>query len=269
MFDRKALSFARVIAALLILLVVPTAFGEDEKENREDWLFQSFHVKYTNTDQLYELFYPLPGELRASRELGLLVVHAPPQTMAFISDTIAKLDVPSQKPTGTANVELMVYLLGAAVKGSNSDNDVVRPLQAVVDELRKRFPYDNYRLLESAVLRVRSNSQGEASGFLRGSMTPALASVSSTYDLKVALDKVEPGTGSRLISLRDFRFGVRLPVATSPEGTPPERLQYQYQQVGINTQIDIREGEMVVVGKAGVQGAFDGIFVVLRAEVVD
>jgi hypothetical protein len=257
----------RVTLILAMLSVGPAVFGQDKQASGQEWVAQSFRVKHIEVEKLHSLFGNLKATLTSDPELGLLVVQGPPQTVAFIQETIAKLDLPSQKPTHKSNVTITIYLLGAGREPSG-DPELVPVLQPVVNELRERFPYKSYRLLESAVLRVRSNSKGEASGIIPRFLPESLPSTPATfYAVSAALDGVTSGDGGRMIALNELRLSVRLPIFTSPEGA--ERRQFQYQEIGMGTNLDIREGEMVVVGKAGVQGAVDGIFLVLRAEVVD
>jgi len=268
---RKATSVTALVTlfAIALLLVASPLSGQEKAEETEPgWITKSFQVKHVKVEQLHSLFQNLPSKLRSDRELGILVVYAPPQTMAFIDDTIAQLDVPAQEPASQSNVKLTVYLLGGT-RQESTDSEVIPVLEPVVNELRQRFPYHSYRLLESAVLRLRSNSKGEASGTIPGFLPDQHSSTPTLYTIRADLRGVSTGVRERKISLGGFSLSIRLPIITSLKGTPPERTQLQYQDIGIDTQLDIREGETVVVGKAGVQGTVDGVFLILRADLVD
>ena len=255
-----------LVALVLFFVCAQTVVGQEEKETRDDWRTESFRTQHVNVQKLRQLFGNLPGSLRHDEELGILVVHAPPQTMSFIQETIAELDVPARRPTNPANVEITAYLLGAS-RQTFEHSEMISTLQPVVKELRERFPYQGYRLLESTVLRARSHSGGEASGVIPGFLPAQAGANPATYRLEVDLKAILPRSGKSTVSLGGIRLSMRVPIVTSPEGA--ERLQFYYQEIGINTDLDIPEGETVVVGKAGVQGAADGIFLILQANVVD
>ncbi|HVN83075.1 MAG TPA: hypothetical protein VMW38_29095 [Terriglobia bacterium] len=53
-----------------------------------------------------------------------------------------------------------------------------------------------------------------------------------------------------------------MPVRTSPDNCT-------YIDTGINTDLDVREGQKVVVGKATVDNSNNALFLVLTARVVD
>ena len=58
-------------------------------------------------------------------------------------------------------------------------------------------------------------------------------------------------------------MGLRVPIASSPKG------EFQYIDTGISTDVDIREGQKVVVGKVNMDGADRASIVVLAARVVE
>ncbi len=55
---------------------------------------------------------------------------------------------------------------------------------------------------------------------------------------------------------------MRVPITTGPG-------QFQYQEVGINTDLDVREGQKVVVGKTNMDSSDRALIVVVTAKVVE
>jgi hypothetical protein len=137
------------------------------------------------------------------------------------------------------------------------------------------FGYADFRLLDSALIRTREGVQAETSGNA-GITNPGLPNVTSTYQLRIVKAVVTPSERGNLIKLDGFRFGIRVPYATSNlqggQGTgvaPLVATQYQFSEVGFNTELDIREGQKVVVGKAKVDNAGSAFILVLTAKAID
>jgi hypothetical protein len=82
------------------------------------------------------------------------------------------------------------------------------------------------------------------------------------YQIEIQMGNVA-GTGTRrIVEIRDLRSGWRLPIETKPE-------TFVYEEPELQTSLDVPEGVTVVVGKSGAVGAYQGIFLLLKAEVVD
>jgi len=69
------------------------------------------------------------------------------------------------------------------------------------------------------------------------------------------------------IRIDGLKVGLKIPVVSAGAGGGQK--QYQYLDTGINTDVDIREGQKVVVGKANMDGSDRASIVVLTAKVVE
>jgi len=90
----------------------------------------------------------------------------------------------------------------------------------------------------------------------------AKVELNASYSIEVknlAVSGAEKGASIRLDGLR---FNMRLPVIMPGGGT-------HYSESGISTDIDIREGQKVVVGKSSIDSGSQSIFLVVTAKVVD
>jgi hypothetical protein len=154
---------------------------------------------------------------------------------------------------------LTAYLLVA----EQADTNVKLPadLQPVVKQLRSTFPnYEGYRLLETLVLRTREGGEAEVNGMAPGgkdALPPAI------YNLRFRSARITSDEKGRVVWLSGMRLGVRVPIPTGPNN------QFNYQDTGIMADVDVREGQKVVVGKANLQGPDKALFLVLAAKVID
>ena len=252
---------ANIMAALV--LCASGAFGEEKQVPESEWASKMIKLEHINPSSVYDLFRRLPGNLQTDSELGLMVVYGPPSTLEFVEEAVKQLDVPSVRPAQSKNrnVEITAWLVGAGRAG-DSGSDVAPLLRPVIGQLRERFPYQAYQLLETVSLRLRSRSQERSS--ISG-LIPDLAVEGggvASYEFMVRLNAIQTTSSGHTISVNEVTLAAEIPVRM-PTGS------VTYREILIQTQMDLPAGKTVVVGKAGVQGVVDGIFLVLQANVVD
>lgn len=249
---------AIIMAALA--LCASGAFGEEKQTPESDWVTKMIKLEHIDPNSVDDLFRNIPVSVRTDSQLGLLVVHGDPSTMEFVEKTVKQLDVPSARPENR-NVEITAWLVGASRAG-DSGSEVPPLLRPVIGQLRERFPYQGYRLLETTSLRLRprpretSNISGLISDLAVEGADPA------SYGFSVRLNTIQATSSGHTISVNEVMFVVQIPVRKSTGSLTSSRIQIQ-------TQMDLPAGKTVVVGKAGVQGVIDGIFLVLQANIVD
>jgi hypothetical protein len=108
------------------------------------------------------------------------------------------------------------------------------------------------------MVRCRSGREGEANG-----MAPSNPEdVGKTlYQLRFRSVTLIPDSAGKRIRIDGLRLGAKIPVRTGSNMT--------YIDTGINTDLDVREGQKVVVGKATVDSSNNALFLVLTARIVD
>ena len=254
---------------VLMGLVLPSEVSAQKQQadfvTAPGWTSKVIKLTHADAERMGNLFLQVPGTFRGDPRLRALVVHAAPETVEFVEATVRELDVP-QGTASEQNVEITFYILGATAS-SGAGMPVLAALRPVIRQFRDRFPYQGYRLLETAAIRVRSGEAAKVTGLIGGFV--ANLAKPAFYILRIHLENIRGEQDKAIIPMRQLSLEVRVPVVTSPSGTPPERLTVELHSIGIDTRLDIREGQMVVVGKAGSQGSVDGIFLVLKADVVD
>lgn len=255
-----------VLAGLLALAVSPvpsSAQGsetEDSAGARDASIHRVVRLKYISTKQAQAILLPLLGgrtKLSMVSELNLISISARADRVREIEMVLAQADVPpepgSEHPN--RNVVLTGYFVGAS---ESQAAKVPQHLEAVVTELRRYFPYANYELLETFA--VRTQDGGRAS--LAGLMTNGADGPPARYETSISLgDIAETGT-RRIVAIRDLNVEWSLPVRNATGG-------FNYEKPSLGASLDIPEGVTVVVGKSGTVGPHNGIFLLLRVEVVD
>jgi hypothetical protein len=121
--------------------------------------------------------------------------------------------------------------------------------------LRNIFAYQNFQLLDTAVARSRSGQRAGMNGVL------SLGKETVPYQLTLQ-PSIQADEKTRSIRIDGLRFSTRVPI-NSPSGR-----QGQY-EAAINADIDVKEGQKVVVGKTGIEGAERALILVLSGKIVD
>lgn len=216
-----------------------------------------FQLKYADANRVAKLLnrhgVVWDDQLRA------LVVSGPKSDMAEVEQIIQRFDVP---PPPVLNIDVTIYLMSAL--GTPSSSAVPPELEAVVKQLKNTFSYKGYQLIDTEVMRVRAGQGGEVSGVVNGA--PSVDGNKTISQVKFFSASVSTDEKGRSIRIDSLKVGFKIPVTS---GSGPGQKQYQYIDTGINTNVDVREGQKVVVGKSNMDGSDRASIVVLTAKVVE
>ena len=254
---RKSLGFA----FLLISLALVAPFGPLHAQSVADGnqevkrVIRVHHLDANDVATMFRKWVP-NGTMIPSKGLGVLTVIGIASDVDAVEEAIRSLDVPPVENPDT-NVELTVHFLG--VTDEASTEKLPSGLDAVVEQLKPRFPYTGYQLLDTIITRVRVNRDTEVSGVEpdpsgNRSVRPMI------YQFRARVTGVSGAVGARTVHLHSLRAGFRVPILTGKD-------EYKYSDLGINTDIDVPENKLVVIGKTGMQGKARGMFVILQARV--
>lgn len=130
-------------------------------------------------------------------------------------------------------------------------------MMSVVKQLRAIFPYKNYQLLSSMLLRSSEHAGATNRGNLKGLAYAGSNPMPGEYSIKYDEATVSSEQGKPVIHLQKFRFDASVPVSNRPFS------------IGVGTDIDLPEGQKTVVGKANLETGDSALFVVLTARLVD
>ena len=206
-----------------------------------------FQAKYADVRDLANVLNVFGYHMEANRDLHVLAVSAPHDVMAAIEDAIHRLDVPAAAPK---DVDLIVYLVLASQQADGSGG-IPTELQPVANELKGVLSFKSFRMLDTILLRTQPGNKATASGVIAG----ARADTPKTqYDFTVRPSTVTEDPKGRLIRLDSLTLNLHLPGGLA---------------AGIYTEITVREGQKVVVGKSNMGGADQALILVITAKVTE
>jgi hypothetical protein len=232
--------------ALMSLL----AWGQDEAP--QTTVRKLIQLKYVNAGQVSNLLRNFVGgrqwSMEADERLHVIAVRGTPEMVATLEDAVKKLDV------APLDFELTVYLISATPQVGDQ---LPEALASTAKQLHGVFAYKGYQLLDSFVLRGRdgqgSNGGASAEGTIKN----------STYTFRYNRASVLDGT-PKIVSLQNLILQIRM-----PSGVRNEKGQPEYKSTGLSSDIDIRDGQKVVVGKSDVNNGESPLILVVTAKVVE
>lgn len=226
-----------------------------------------FEIKHRDTSNIVRVLGPLGSGFRGAtmvpnQEFQTITVRDFPENIAAIEEGIKRLDVPEPMRPG---VEFHVHILVATKTQTFSPaNQFPDELAAVINQLKTTINYGHYHLMTSQVLRTKEQGMRQVS--IKGVSELKLRADTEAgknpifYDFRfenVILDTTTPGPAK--IQVGQFGFSMKVPLFV---GGPTA---IQYETIGFNTPVNLREGEKVVVGTTSMEDK--GIVVVITGSI--
>jgi hypothetical protein len=219
-----------------------------------------YTLQHLEAEKLTDLLQLLDAEVAIEPDLNAIIVTTDARTMETVHDVIQSMDKPNLIPAeGQKNVELIYYILQAfpsAVTPAGAVKTLPTVLEPVLRELKTAFNLESFILEDGLFLRTREGEGGQIYGTLN--LAPeGQMSVETKFGFEEI--RVQDGENGATVSLSDLN--VQLHVESS------ELIRNWHVQ--IESSIDVREGQMAVVGKSNTGPNGRAIFVVLSAKVID
>jgi len=251
----------RLLCALL-LIALPLAAQEAKKEDQKSSpqpasprIQKLFLLKYADPSHVANLLGVFNASVRPDSDMHALAVETTSEaTMKAIDEAIQRLDVAS---AASKNIEMTAYLLIGNETAGTEPSAMPKELDSVVIQLKNAFAFKSYRLLDILALRTRVGQRASNSSVGRP-MQIGDKVAAPTTQFRIASAGI--GSDETTVRIDGLNLQSRIPVATG-QG------QFGYQDVGLQADVDIKQGQKVVIGRVSV--AESALFVVLTAQVVN
>ena len=245
---------------ILLLLLAGAAAAQEVKplvpEKRPDPVERLFVLKYADPQQLNDLLHVFEASMTPNAAFHALAIRATPSAMTSIEDAIKRLDVPTAVPR---DIDLTAQLMLGADTAEHSGAALPKDLENVVAQLRQTFPFKNYGLLDVLTLRSRTGRSNQTStSSAGGAIQTDGRSVPVTSQLN--LNSISIGGDGAEVRIDGFRLSTRVPVSSGGGNL-------SMNDIGMHTDLDIKEGQKVVVGRLGINPN-QALFVVLSAKIL-
>jgi hypothetical protein len=199
-----------------------------------------FELKYSDPRDITMLLSVYPVKVGPITSLPVISVHGSKESIATIAEMLKTIDVPRAL---RKDVEITGYVLLA----SPAQPQGVEPaeLAGPIKQLRALFPYKSYNVAETILLRAR-DGQGASSGGMLG--LDQNTHWRYEFNCRPAIS-----TSEKIIRLENLSLLIH-----SPSGV-----------IQLRTDVDIRDGQKVVVGKSNLTGGDTAMILVLTAKAAE
>jgi hypothetical protein len=243
---------------VLLLAVAAMAQQDTKAENPAKPMEQKlFILKYADPGQLRELFTVFGASVRQSPELHAITVEASPEAMRAIEDAIQKLDVPSATPK---NIEMTVFLVAATDSAAPGGSPIPKDLDSAVTQLKSTFPFKNYGLWDVITFHTRTGQmvRTTSSG---GSIQ--IGSRPIPVITQLSINSIALQSDGNTLRVERLNAQFRVPQPTNGPGSDA----FQYIDLQMQTDLDIKDGQKVVVGRVGLSHD-QALFLVMMGKVL-
>lgn len=265
--------FLALFLALTIVNITTFAQADTAQQRQEEkpaggtkMSVKLFEIRYRSPGSLSEALNALrSGSTQSAMipngPLRTLTVRDYPENIAAIEEALKRLDIPETAPT---SLECQLHLLSASMIESEQSK-LAKNLEPVVAQLRSTLKFSNYRYISSTLNRVSDGGSVESNG-LTGTLFPTPTGVMNTkenptfyqYALK-GIKLAQDASGKETIQINQFKFGATVPIIVGNNNL-------QYKDMGIQTPLTLREGEMAAVGTVNISGADEAIIVIISVK---
>lgn len=232
----------------LALLILP-AIGQDQP--KPQYVQRLVQVKYINASAFEAILTIFPVKFRFNQQLGVVALDGPADQVAAVEAVIKQLDVPVK------NVELTMYFMVGSEGDATVGNPMPKDLESVATQLRTALAFKSYRLLDVLQARTRAGATIDTNS---SGASVTLNNVPYSINIHFTVRSTTVASDGSTVRLDGMRCGLRWPM--------PSGAQVTYSDLGLNADVDIKEGQKVVVGRLGVVHD-QALFLVLTARIVN
>jgi hypothetical protein len=176
------------------------------------------------------------ADLNVSTELKTITVRDFPENIAAIEEAIKRLD---HAAPATPDIEFKISVLIGSKSALNAAS-IPDDLEPVVKQLQSTLRYSHYGLMTAAVQRTKPGDGIRGSGVAE----PTLLGMTPNQERPVFYDynMSRVTTTDTGVDIERFSFSMRVPIVVKAGG------EVQYQNVGFETPVSLRDKEKVVIG---------------------
>jgi hypothetical protein len=230
---------------LAALLIATPLFAQTPPPAAQERSTKLITLKYVDPQAIINIVRPFGVDIQFNREMKVMSISGSPQNLAAAEAAIRQLDVAPK------NIELVAYFVVAGNQPATGGS-IPAELRDVIAQLKSTFTFKEYSMLDTLTLRTRAGSSAETTGVI----SPPTAPYPKLSQFSIRNATVgDDGT----IRIDRMHAGLRIPLAGP---------KLDYLNTGIDQDVDIKDGQKVVVGRASLEGPEKALFLILTARVV-
>lgn len=233
-----------LFAVLLIAFALPAEEKKAEEFNTtRDFKNRVFEVRHRSARDLHPSIALLGSGFKGAAmsintEMGTITVRDFPENIAAIEDALKRLDKAAAAPL---DIEMKISVLIAS-KTPLSGNPIPDELAPVIKQLQSTLRYSHYGLMTATMHHTTPGRMLQGSGVADAALLGLTVNQERPIIYRYNLHDIAAAASERpAISVGNFEFSMNVPINLGDKSV-------QYQSVGFQTPVSIRENEKVVIG---------------------
>ncbi len=233
-------------------LAQPASSQDDVGESSGERRTVIHRLEHVDATKLTPTLGMLGVRYSAQPETNSLILTGDPDAVGAASSVVKALDQP---PAPKPELEIVATILDAR-RDTGSSRELPKHVEKAAERLGDLFGYRSYQVLDTVFLRISDGQRGGAEGGY------VLDDGRLTYGLGFRARIVEGSSDNEPRSIRfsNLEFHARDPSSPRDEG----RLS-----VALRTNVEIREGQTAIVGKATPVGSKAALVLVMNVSIDD
>ena len=176
------------------------------------------------------------ADISVSSELKTITVRDFPENIAAMEEAIKRLDHAAPQ---TPDIEFKISVLIGSKSALNAAS-IPEELEPVVKQLQSTLRYSHYGLMTAAVQRTKPGDGVRGSGVAESTLLGMTPNQERPVFYDYNLTRI--GATETGVDVERFSFSMRVPIVVKSGG------EVQYQNVGFETPVSLRDKERVVIG---------------------
>ena len=213
---------------------------------------------HNNKDRLVNLVQSRSVNIKFDQQSKFVVLQGEKEEVEAIEEVLKKIDLP------LLNLEFTFELISGS-KSAGKPTDVPVALGGVAKEMKSLFGFQSVTLIDTTTIRMQDGKDSSANGTFPSLLAADANPPKGIYSININQAGWNGTKGSRLVSIAQLRFNAKIPFSSSFGGNT----QYTFSEMGIQTGLDVKEGQRVVVGKVGMDSGSNPFFLVVSCKVVE
>lgn len=210
------------------------------------------HIRYGDASKIQQMLQVIPVYAKSDPDLRLIIATGKKEALATAEQIIQELDTPA-----ASLKHRDIELTATVIAGSNAElhlDEIPNPdLAPVLKQLRAVFPYKQYAVFSSTMLRTAQSNFAQTTGLGPNIFTAGDARLITYTIAEDRATATQGSDGGNRIHLQKFDF----------------QLRSEDLRLSTESDLDLREGQKVIVGHTNIGNRGIALFVVLSARLAD
>ena len=215
-------------------------------------------IHYSDRDRLANLVQSKSVNIKFDPQAKFVVLQGEKAEVEAIEEILKKIDLPP------LNMEFTFELISGS-KSAGKTTELPAALGGVAKEMKSLFGFQSVTLIDTTTIRMQDGKDSYANGVLPSILTADANPPKAAYSINIRQAGSNGTKGSRLVRIAELRFNAKIPFSSSFGANT----QFLFSEMGIQTGLDMKEGQRVVVGKVGMDSGSNPFFLVVSCKVVE